>query len=110
MSESELNLLREEVILVCQELEMLTLKKDHLFHNLQQECRHESVIERPYYTSGFDHTHPPRRICVICTLEEEGWGSGFRILTAQPIRTINEEDFNAFRKKLHPLTMVPIPT
>ena len=107
MSKIDLVKEREEVIQVCRELEELTTKKNRLVSALQQACKHESVIETPSYPSGLDHTNPSRRICVVCALEEEGWG--YKMLTAQPIRIVDGVTFNTFRGKFHPLTMVPVP-
>lgn len=50
----------------------------NLTEELQKECAHEAIIE-----SGYFHivgTFPPRRMCVICGLEENGWGCGYQVL------------------------------
>lgn len=48
---------------------------------VQAECKHENVFECEYDPqNSWDNGKPPRRMCVNCRLEENGWGSGYKIL------------------------------
>ena len=72
-----LNALRDEIISITAKQKELEERRESLVAQLRNECMHEAVIETPYQ-GGEALSNPPRRLCVICGLDEEGWGSGIR--------------------------------
>lgn len=92
---------RERIIQLRSEIRNLQEKEETLLVELQEGCTHESVVE----CGG----SPPLRICAICATEEEGWGSGYKKLTATPIRTVSSKDSRYEYRKLLPLAMVMVP-
>lgn len=100
---------RERIMQIYDDKKALKLEEEFLLRELQEICKHESVVETKHVPPGMvASADPPRRICAICSLEEEGWGSGYKKLTAEPIRVVDRDEFWGFRN-LKPLTTVKIP-
>ena len=53
-------------------IEIHTKKRDALLRELRKKCKHLKLVE-------FKDV-PPRRICVDCGAEEEGWYCGYHVL------------------------------
>lgn len=63
-----------------------------LLKKLRRCCPHEHVIETDYVPQTFLPSLKPRRLCLDCGVEEEGWGAGWQVLTATPIEVIKDRD------------------
>ena len=103
------NELRDEIISIIAKQKELAEREKALVAQLQSECTHDVVIETPYQ-AGEWLSHPPRRLCVICGLEEEGWGSGYKKLNGRvPIKEIKSRDEFYRYRELRPLTTIVAP-
>lgn len=72
-----------------------------LLHDLQRRCNHALIAEAPYRPSGtFSNAEPPVRVCEVCGLTEEGWGSGFKRLRNERVRPVSREALYALRHDL----------
>ena len=60
------------------QIEKMEQESRDLTKELQEACAHEAIIESDYFV--IMGTFPPRRMCTICGLEEEGWGCGYKHL------------------------------
>ena len=104
-----LNALRGEIISITAKQRELEERRELLVAQLRNECMHEAVIETPYQ-GGEALSNPPRRLCVICGLEEEGWGSGYKKLGLNiPIREFKDRNEFYRYRELRPLTTVVVP-
>jgi hypothetical protein len=54
------------------------------------KCPHPNVGEALYSSSSFS-TSPPFRVCLDCGLAEDGWGAGYRILTARLVYNLTRD-------------------
>jgi len=109
MSNFEIDKPRERILQIYEEIERLELEGKNLTEELQGRCKHESVIETDYRPSGLiGGATPPRKICVICGVEDDGWGCGYKVLASEPVRTVDRDTFYTFRK-LKPLTVAKVP-
>lgn len=105
------NELRDMVISIAAQIGDLQKKRDELLARLRDECTHEALIETPFMAAcAFWHATPPQRICVICGLIEEGWGSGYKKLNKGTLLRV-VKDRNEFRRyrELKPLATTVIP-
>jgi hypothetical protein len=84
--------LRRKIVELEELLVVMRTKKEELLKNLREECDHQIIVETPY--SG---NEPPRRICVFCGLEEEGWNCGYKELQQEPIMVVERDTFYKFR-------------
>ena len=57
------------------ELKAAERKVEASYAALRTQCQHPEIIEVSPETS------PPLRLCLICGIKEEGWGSGYHVLT-----------------------------
>lgn len=65
---------------------------------IQLECYHESVAECQYYTGEWtDFTLPPQRVCLECGLSEQGWGTGYKLLSLPPTAFLPREELYKLR-------------
>jgi len=61
---------------------------------LRKQCEHSRVIETDYVAQTFLPSLKPRRLCLDCGIEEEGWGAGYHVLIAEPTEFCEvREDF-----------------
>lgn len=60
--------------------------------SIQRECYHESVAECQYYAGD-----PPQRVCLECGLSEEGWGTGYKLLSLPPTAFLPREELYKLR-------------
>jgi len=77
---------------------------------LQKQCKHEVVIEADYIPSDVSSSTPPKRMCLVCSLEEEGWGCGYDKLNkdknvVQKFLERDRTDFYSYRE-LKPLDVI----
>jgi hypothetical protein len=93
MLESRLN----ELLDVISELEAIKSRIEKSLPSLIWECAilcphpSEKIIELPYEkSSGYFNASPPVRICKDCGLAEEGWGSGYEILSPTEYNDLGE--------------------
>lgn len=56
---------------------------------VQAICLHPNVVECDYQPL-FSGSLPPRRMCLYCGLEEDGWGSGYKKLKDIKTRKVIE--------------------
>ena len=70
---------------------------------LQSLCNHPKVCECDYLPMEFFSSLPPRRICEVCGLEEEGWGCGYKVLTTEYVKQVSRDKFYSLRKCLEVL-------
>jgi hypothetical protein len=49
---------------------------------VQKHCNHEKLAECDYNHRETFSSDPPIRICLECGLTEEGWGCGYKVLSA----------------------------
>lgn len=63
---------------MARKLSRLKKQYDDLRAELQKECQHEALIESGYFT--ILNAFPPRRMCLVCGREEDGWGCGYQHL------------------------------
>lgn len=97
---------RDRILEIKKEQAVLEEEKERLLIELQEKCKHETIIETPNVGSAF----APMRMCVICGLEEEGWGCGYEKLNKELVIIVeNRDEFYKFRE-LQPLTTRKIPT
>lgn len=74
---------------------------NQLLHDLQRRCNHTLIAEAPYRPSGtFNNAEPPIRVCEVCGLTEEGWGSGFKRLRNERVRPVSREALWELRSNL----------
>ena len=96
--------MRDRIIAINRERDRLNVQKETLVNQLREQCAHDIVMETPY-----EDTMLPRRICVTCALEEDGWGSGYKILVKAPIKNnLSRDEFYSYRKFV-PLKQITIP-
>lgn len=75
-------------------------QRNELLTSIREECLHLKIAEVDYSPSThFFHAQPPKRICEVCGVEEEGWRCGYIVLAQKEgrvFRTISsrEEFFN----------------
>lgn len=87
--------LRATIVKIEKALIAMKSQKEKLLKELQKKCGHEIIVEKPYSTVF--GINPPRRICVICSLEEEGWGCGYDKLQKKPSKIVERDEFYRFR-------------
>ena len=79
--------------------------------SLQDQCEHRLVVEVDYQGEGvISYAQPPCRMCEVCGLEEDGWGSGYDNLFDKPDRRVrnigsNRDTFYGFRDPQRILTL-----
>ena len=100
--------LRGAIIKNAAEQKELAKSAKMLIQQLRNACKHEVVIETPYQ-GGEMMTLPPRRLCVVCGLEEDGWGSGYKALRNVPIKVIDDRDEFYRYRELQPLETIVVP-
>ena len=97
--------MRERVIAINAEQAQLREEKEILTKGLQEQCTHEVVIE-------LDST-PPHRLCLMCGVEEEGWGCGYKRLNerhvGEPKKIIKFDDEFYRYRQLKPLKQIMVP-
>lgn len=69
---------RNSILQMARKLSQLKKQYDDLRTKLQKECKHEVLIESGYFK--IISTFAPRRMCLVCVLEEDGWGTGYKNL------------------------------
>ena len=84
--------LRANIVKIERALTIMESQKEKMLKELQKKCGHQVIVE----TSSLGH-EAPMRICAICSLEEEGWGSGFDKLQHEPIKVVERDEFYRFR-------------
>ncbi len=99
------NLKRDRIIAIEQQLEVLEKEAATLKKALQKECNHSQVVEVEYSHSVYFNSSPPRRLCLLCGLEEDGWGCGYQKLRTEPIHIFSDRERHRFYqlRKLKPL-------
>ena len=56
----------------------LIQEQKELKERMQEQCDHGALAEVDYRSGGvIESAQAPRRLCLICGLEEKGWGSGY---------------------------------
>ena len=101
--------LRDRIISITAQIKDLQKKRGELLDRLRNECTHEALVQTPCSVSGLDPL-PPERMCIICGLSEEGWGSGYKKLSkGTVVRVIENRDEYYRYRELKPLTTVVIP-
>lgn len=63
-------------------------------------CKHNMICEVDYQPNKYVETFPPRRMCLDCGLEEEGWGCGWKKLVEKDrtlIKAETREEFYGYR-------------
>lgn len=97
--------IRNRILDIYGEQEKLDEELKTKIEKLQTQCDHSSVIETSYKpsASGLFSAMSPARICVICSLEEEGWGCGYNKLRQSTVlKVVERNEFYKYRK-LQPL-------
>ncbi|HVE80983.1 MAG TPA: hypothetical protein VNA68_02480 [Candidatus Dormibacteraeota bacterium] len=78
------------------ELQLVVSSARHLLcseiQHLRQDCRHKRIIEVDYKPQTHLPSLAPRRMCLDCGIEEQGWGAGYKILTKEPLETLKDRD------------------
>ncbi|MFA6106039.1 MAG: hypothetical protein WC725_05625 [Patescibacteria group bacterium] len=84
----------------------LIKERNVLLRELRLQCKHLFVAECEYEEHHYIDSFSPRRICVDCGAEEEGWGCGYQVLGTSrgeervEVRMLrNREDFYKYRKQ-----------
>jgi hypothetical protein len=54
------------------QIDELTEKRDEALCEVRKRCKHLRLAEL--------ESHPPRRMCLDCGAEEDGWGIGYQAL------------------------------
>jgi hypothetical protein len=85
-------------------IDRLIKERDVLLRELRLQCKHLRVVECEWVKNEYIDSFPPRRICVDCGAEEEGWGCGYQVLFDKEgrhtIRVLNNrDDFYKYRKQ-----------
>ena len=84
---------RNELLSVNEQIAKLEEKRGELSKKLQESCTHEALLESEYFSiGGLGSTFPPRRMCLICGLEADGWSCGYGAL---------RDDKKVFKKFTH---------
>lgn len=101
--------IRNEIIKLREEKSLIGVRIEKLTAELQDGCDHTSVIETNYTPeTPLFYAQPPRRICLICAIEEDGWGCGYKILREEPIRIVTKKEFYTYRE-FKSFEMKPVP-
>lgn len=62
-------------------LAKLVRQRNAALTRVRKNCKHLRLLELEYRKSDMlMTTNPPRRICIDCAAEEEGWGCGYHVL------------------------------
>jgi hypothetical protein len=75
-----------EIIKIDNDIIALVSRRNVLLCRFRLSCKHLRVVE-------FDGA-PPRRICVECGAEEEGWCCGYQVLGSNSRKRIVEQTRN----------------
>jgi|GEM_PF-5998498 len=70
-------------------LAKLVQKRDAVLAEVRRNCAHLRLVECDYCPATWcGYAYPPRRICIACGAEEDGWGCGYQVLVARGDCTI----------------------
>lgn len=74
--------LRKRLKAINTKIKSLKQEKEKLRKQLSASCTHPAlyVRERPYQAFSYGPCMPPKRICILCGVTENGWGCGHKIL------------------------------
>lgn len=99
---------RDRVREIDAEKKALDAQRAETLSELQASCSHDTIAEIPY-ASGLFLDNLPRRICIFCALEEEGWM--FRALHGKGSHIVKVRDRDEFwgYRKLVDLKCVAVP-
>jgi hypothetical protein len=107
------NIISDEVIKLREEYQKLDQEEDRIIQlkkeklkELQDTCNHLFIAEAPYISGDYIISTPPRRICEICGIEENGWGCGHKILITQRPRNISRDELYEMQKLKHSLESI----
>lgn len=67
--------IRDELLEVNEQLDKLQERQKALTEKLQENCKHEALIESESFV--ILNVIPPRRMCLVCGLERDGWACGY---------------------------------
>jgi hypothetical protein len=98
--------LRDKIVGIRDERAALKIALNEAIEKLKQSCSHDSIAVLPGYKSVFDTYHSERRICIVCTLEEEGYPKALR--NTPVVRCQHSDDFWKLRGFVT-LNLVPVP-
>ena len=94
--------LRNNYQKLSKQINELIDKQEELLKQLQDTCQHEACAEVDYRPEGIiTYANPPRRICLICGIEEDGWGAGYELLANSCVTVhcgSDRDKFYNFRK------------
>lgn len=94
VEEDDLILLRKKIMVIYKEQDRLKKELEENLKILREKCAHESIIECPYQPeNAVFYAGPPKRMCIVCGLVEDGWGVGYKILTKDPIKNVPRDEF-----------------
>lgn len=96
--------MRERIMAIDAEELQLREEKETLSKQLREQCPHEVVIETPH-----EDTMQPRRMCLVCGLDEGGWGCGYKKLNREPVKNIKSRDEFYRYRRLKPLKHIVVP-
>ncbi|KKP97565.1 MAG: hypothetical protein US71_C0002G0004 [Parcubacteria group bacterium GW2011_GWD2_38_12] len=93
--------MRKKIIKTRDTIKRLQEKEKKLLKEIQSKCKHKSIIETPHH-EGIFGINPPRRICLMCSIEEvkqdDKWGCGYKTLREIPIRIVTIKEFYTYRE------------
>jgi hypothetical protein len=98
-----MNETRDRILEINSQMKSLEEEKTRLTSELRATCKHERVVVL--------ESSPPRRICVVCSIEEEGWGGYKALIRSEVLRTYPSYDAHLFYRyrELYPLTEIQVP-
>ena len=90
--------LRDTLVAIRALQDKLENETEELTKKLQKQCKHPVIIETDYVPNDYGAAMPPLRICVVCALEEEGWGCGYQELDVEkPFKEVSRDEFYEYR-------------
>ncbi len=91
---SELKKMRSRLVAIGVLQNKLSRQRDELVKKMQKQCKHPLIIETDYVPNDYGNATPPSRMCIICTLDEEGWGCGYKKLNVdKPFKIVSRDEF-----------------
>ena len=81
-----------DLILSGRELNEARQHHEDTVERVRGVCDHIEVFETPFKSAGIlFSSQPPRRMCVSCGLEEDGWGCGYgKLAESKIVKTITD--------------------
>lgn len=105
---SQVLILRDRILELQDQAIAIQKEKDALREQLHKECDHPIILECPYsLESAYVNASPDHRVCLICGIDDEGWGRGsgllYRNVEGREVRAVTRDEIWKFKHRLHPL-------